>query len=134
MPLLPGTRRSHVSFVAAAVLPIVICAVSALWLLAYGLPNLGQDRTSGVGGMDDLDRLRWNGWNGLVGWPPVTCWQGCADLHCDDWWTRYVYRTCWSGCKDLHREDWWRAYVDQDDPSRERTSGERACESINRWN
>jgi hypothetical protein len=95
-----------------------------LRLLAYVPPNIKQDRMNEMGGLDDLnemgglddlDELRWNGWTPLMGWPPVTCWQGCADLHRDDWWRRYLDRTCWDGCKDLHREDWWRAYVHQAD-------------------
>ena len=90
----------------------VVCAISVLWLLAYVPPNIRQDRMNEMGALDDLDELRWNGWTPLMGWPPVTCWRGCADLHRDDWWRRYLDQTCWDGCKDLHRDDWWRAYLD----------------------
>jgi hypothetical protein len=106
-----------VTFVEAALFFFlcVLCAISVLWLLAYAPQIVGQDRMNELGGLDHLDELRWNGWTPLMGWPPVTCWHGCADLHRDDWWRRYLDQTCWDGCKDLHSDDWWRAYVDQAD-------------------
>jgi len=91
----------------------VIFAISILWSLGYVLRNTRQDRMNERGGLGDLDELRWNVWTPGLGWPPVTCWQGCANLHRDDWWREHVHQTCWAGCKDLHRDDWWRAYLDQ---------------------
>jgi len=75
---------------AAFFFPSVFCAISVIWLVAYVRRSLQQDRMNALGGLDDLDGLRWNGWTLLRGWPPVTCWQGCADLHRDDWWRAYL--------------------------------------------
>lgn len=116
------------TFVEAALFfPSVVGAISVFWLLAYVLRNIRRDRMNEVGGLDHLDDLRWNGWSLVMGWPPVTCWQGCAHLHRDDWWKAYVEQTCWPGCADLHREDWWKAYVDQAD-GREQTLGTRSLD------
>jgi hypothetical protein len=102
------------TFVQAAFLvPAVVCALSILWLLRYVLRTTRQAQLNEVQGLENLDDLRWNGWNRSMGWPPVTCWNGCSYLHRDDWWRVYLDRTCWAGCQDLHREDWWRAYVEQ---------------------
>ncbi|MDQ1538324.1 MAG: hypothetical protein QOE58_2717, partial [Actinomycetota bacterium] len=97
---------------------VTACAVWVLWLLAYAMRNAKHDRLNAVEmnaveGLDHLDDLRWNSWSRMMGWPPVLCWQGCANLHRDEWWRAYLTATCWDGCADLHREDWWRAYVDQ---------------------
>lgn len=97
--------------------PSFFLAISVLWLLVFMLRNIEQDRINASGGLDDLDGLRWNGWTQALGWPPVTCWQGCADLHRDDWWRVYLRQTCWQGCADLHRDDWWRSYVEHADGS-----------------
>lgn len=104
---------------AAFLLPAVACVISLLCLLPYVLRHLRQDPM--VAGLDGLDDLRWNGWTLTLGWPPVTCWRGCADLHRDDWWRTHLCRTCWQGCADLHRDDWWRAYLEQADECREAT-------------
>jgi hypothetical protein len=105
-----------VTFVGAGFfLSCVLGAIAVLGLLVYVSRTIRADRMSGAGGLDRLDKLRWESWTALIGWPPWTCWRGCADLHGDDWWRAYLHRTCWDGCADLHREDWWRAYVDQPD-------------------
>lgn len=102
------------TFVQAAILvPCVVCAVSVLWLRALAPQNVAQERKYEVGGVDNIDELRWSGWSLSKGWAPVMCWRGCSELHRDDWWRTYLSRTCWPGCAELHREDWWRAYVDQ---------------------
>lgn len=102
------------TFVEAAIfVPCAVGAVSVLWFLVYVLPNIRRERRNEIGGLEDLDELRWNGWTLVRGWPPVHCWRGCADLHRDDWWRTYLYKTCWPGCADLHRDDWWKAYVGQ---------------------
>ncbi|HEY5249172.1 MAG TPA: hypothetical protein VIJ15_12075 [Dermatophilaceae bacterium] len=107
------------TFVEIAISVSVVLAIFALWLLGYVRPDIERDRLSDVRGLQDLDELRWNGWNRSMGWPPDTCWQGCAGLHRDDWWKAYVYRTCWQGCASLHRDDWWRVYLAQADQRRE---------------
>jgi hypothetical protein len=104
-----------VTFTEAAIISIVVCAISVSWLLGYLRPNLKNDQKTSVTRLDELDDLRWNDWTPSTGWPPVTCWHGCLRLHRDDWWTAYVYHACWPGCANLHRSDWWRAYVDLPD-------------------
>lgn len=99
---------------AAFIFPSVVCVIAVLWLLAYLVRNLRRDQVPEAG-LEDLDELRWIGWTLSMGWPPVTCWHGCADLHRADWWRTYLGQTCWQGCERLHRADWWRAYVDQPD-------------------
>ena len=84
---------------AAFFFPCVVCAISVLWLLAYVPRNVRQNRMNEVGGLDDLDELRWKGWTLLMGWPPVTCWRGCADLHRDDWWRGTCIRHVGMGVK-----------------------------------
>jgi hypothetical protein len=112
-----------VTFVEAGIyVPGAVCAISVLWLLLYLLRNRRRDRKNGARGLEGLDELRWSGWTLSMGWAPVTCWRGCADLHRDDWWRAHLRKTCWDGCADLHRDDWWRAYVDQADEHREQTS------------
>ena len=112
------------TFVQAAVLvPFALCVLSILLLRLYVLRKTRQDRMNEVAGLDHLHELRWNGWTLVMGWPPVTCWQGCADLHRVDWWNRHLHRTCWQGCADLHRDDWWRAYLGQTEQSQEQTTG-----------
>jgi hypothetical protein len=104
----------------------VLGAVSVLWLLVYVARTTRADRMSEAGGLDRLDRLRWQSWTVLIGWPPWTCWRGCKDLHGEQWWRAYLYRTCWDGCRDLHGEQWWRAYVDPSDWCGERPTGPEA--------
>lgn len=96
-----------------------VCAISVLWLLAFLRRDARQDRIYEVAGLEHLDELRWNRWTASMGWAPVTCWQGCADLHRDDWWRVHLSATCWPGCADLHRVDWWMAYVSEDAEIRE---------------
>jgi hypothetical protein len=104
-----------VTFVEVAfLLPgVTACAIWVLWLLAYTGRKAKYDQMSAAKELDHLDELRWNGWSRLMGWPPVPCWQGCANLHTVEWWRAYLTATCWDGCAGLHREDWWRAYVDE---------------------
>ncbi len=92
----------------------VACAVTILSLLAAILTrDRHRDRTNGVAGVSSLETLPWGAWTPSKGWPPMTCWPGCRDLHRHDWGRLYLARTCWPGCADLHREDWWKAYVDR---------------------
>lgn len=85
-----------VTFVeAASFLPCFLVAILFLWLLAYVPQNLRRDRAKQSGALDRLDELRRSAWSFPEGWPPLTCW---------------------SECRDLHREDWWRAYVEQAGP------------------
>lgn len=97
----------------AVLLAGVVLAISVLWLLVFLLRNARQDRQSAAGRMGDLDDLRWYDWNVAKGWPPVTCWYGCAPLHGQEWWKDHLSRTCWEGCENLHRADWWSVYLDQ---------------------
>ena len=116
---------------------LFLCAVSAisvLWLLAYVMRDMNRARVDRVEGLDHLDVLAWRDWTPLMGWPPVTCWpdcrdlhradwfrvyldrtcrDGCADFHRVEWWKTYLRRECWDGCSDLHRDDWFRAYLDR---------------------
>lgn len=119
---------------AALLLLCVVSAISVLWLLVYVRRDMNRDRVNGVGGLVHLDVLAWRDWTPLLGWPPMTCWPGCKDLHradwfrvyldrtcrdgCADfhhvqWWKKYLSRTCWDGCVDLHRDDWFRVYLDR---------------------
>ena len=80
---------------AAFLLPCFLVAILFLWLLAYVPQNLRRDREKQPGALDRMDELRWSAWSFPEGWPPLTCW---------------------SECRDLHREDWWRAYMEQASP------------------
>ena len=105
------------TFVQAAIfLPWSLVAILLLWWLAYVPQNLRRDRAKQPGALERMDDLRWRAWSAQEGWPPLTCWSECRDLHADDWWRAYLHQTCWSGCRDLHREDWWRAYLEQAGP------------------
>jgi hypothetical protein len=102
-----------VTFVGAGFLTCILVAILVLWLMGYVPRTIRQDRKNDVGGLDSLDKWRWQGWTLSIGWPPWTCWEGCRDLHRDDWFRAYQHRTCWDGCSDLHRDDWWKAYLDR---------------------
>jgi hypothetical protein len=115
-----GTRRNDVTFVEASFL-VAVCVISVLWVLVDVPWNIRQDRMNEVGGLDNLDELRWTVWTPSAGWVPVTCWYGCSDLHRDDWWRAHLGKTCWHGCEDLHRDDWWMAYLDQAEGCRQQT-------------
>ena len=75
----------------------VLGAISVLWLLVYVARTIRADRMSEAGGLDRLDRLRWQSWTVLIGWPPWTCWRGCKDLHGEQWWRAYVDPSDWCG-------------------------------------
>ena len=111
---------------AAFFLPCFLVAILFLWLLAYMPQNLRRDRAKQPGALDRMDELRWSAWSFPEGWPPLTCWSECRDLHREDWWRAYLHQTCWSGCRDLHREDWWRAYLEQAGPEQ---AGPRVTEA-----
>ncbi len=97
----------------AILIVCVVLAIWIMWLLAFVRRNTRQDRQYAAGKVGDLDDLRWYGWTVKKGWPPVTCWYGCASLHREDWWRDELSRTCWDGCAELHRADWWSVYLDQ---------------------